>query len=219
MKLADQIIKVSEQAAVYDTRKVFNDLLDTILTSLCWKDKNNFLQKSKFKTNEKYIESLKNLLIIIGEEAENKRYSDVFGDVFMELFSNSYRGQFFTPENICDMMARMSLLETEDNKKISDCACGSGRLLLSAAKINRNVFLHGVDVDLTCVKMATCNFLLNSLRGELVWGNTLTNETHYVFKTDVCVFTRIPYLLVFAGEELITAKPKKRVRKITEDDE
>ncbi|HTM67308.1 MAG TPA: N-6 DNA methylase, partial [Flavipsychrobacter sp.] len=61
-------------------------------------------------------------------------------------------------------------------KDICDPTCGSGRMLLAAAKINRRLNYYGADVDLTCCKMTVLNMLVNSLPGEIAWMNTLSNE-------------------------------------------
>ena len=60
--------------------------------------------------------------------------------------------------------------------RIVDPACGSGRMLMAMAKVNRFARFYGADVDANCAKMAVINLCLNSMYGEIAWMNTLTNQ-------------------------------------------
>ena len=100
---------------------------------------------------------------------------DVLGKYFEENLSYGKNGQFFTPQNICDMMARMNN-PVNPTDRIADPACGSGRMLMAMAKVNRFARFYGADVDSNCAKMAVINLCLNSMYGEVAWMNTLTNQ-------------------------------------------
>ncbi len=103
-------------------------------------------------------------------------FTDALGDLFMDLVSHGHNGQFFTPQPICDMMSIMTIApdQLEDGKSVLDCACGSGRMLLAAAKRNRNLKFYGSDLDLTCVKMTLINMVLNTMVGEVAHMDALT---------------------------------------------
>ena len=114
-------------------------------------------------------------------------------------------GQFFNPEPICDMMAAISVGENStSNQTICDCACGSGRMLLAAAKINRHLLLYDADLDVIYCKMALLNMLLNSLSGEIAHSNSLTNEFYKGFKVEtILVGTHCySYYVEFTNAEL-----------------
>jgi len=100
---------------------------------------------------------------------------DVFGDFFMEHISHGHNGQFFTPEHICELMARMNE-PIGFGQRVLDCACGSGRILMAAAKINRNALFYGADVDRNCAMMCVINMCLNGMFGEVAWMNSLSNQ-------------------------------------------
>ena len=79
---------------------------------------------------------------------------DFLGDLFMALeLGNHWKGQFFTPYDVCKMMAEIQLPgAAEEVKKkgwigINDPACGAGALLIAA----RNVFYgrEGIGPDQT----------------------------------------------------------------------
>lgn len=71
-------------------------------------------------------------------------------------FSNP-RGFYPTPQDLATLIGRLIMDEGEDHrlKTISDCAAGTGRLLLDAS--NRSLCLYGNDVDLSCVLAARIN--------------------------------------------------------------
>lgn len=109
---------------------------------------------------------------------------DIIGDFFMGAVSNGESGQYFTPEHISDFMAQIVGGEGADGEKVADMAgCGSGRMLLGAAKVNPRRLFIGKDLDLRCVKMTALNLALNGLRGFVIWGNGLTNEQLKVYRT------------------------------------
>ena len=100
---------------------------------------------------------------------------DVLGKYFEENLSYGKNGQFFTPQAICDMMARMNN-PVKPTDHILDPACGSGRMLMAMAKVNRFAWFYGADVDANCAKMAVINLCLNGMFGEIAWMNSLTND-------------------------------------------
>ncbi len=105
-------------------------------------------------------------------------YRDVIGDLYMELsHSDKGFGQFFTPWHVAQMMASITIgtpdLETYTPQRpmtICDPCCGSGVMLLAAASVlprgfidESRVAFYGMDIDLTCVKMARLNMGLYGL--------------------------------------------------------
>lgn len=100
----------------------------------------------------------------------NGDFNDVLGPVYMDHTSQNQKsrgGQFFTPWNICVMMAQLVAPDqapTIDNRiKINEPCIGSGAMLLAykhviAQKYGREclryVDFSGQDIDPTCVKMA-----------------------------------------------------------------
>jgi type I restriction-modification system DNA methylase subunit len=111
------------------------------------------------------------------------------------------------------MLAMMTFDNADYDKAVSDCACGSGRMLLAAAKINRSSLLYGADLDLTCCKMALINMLLNSLQGEIAHMNTLSNDFYRAYKvcTKLVGTHYVPYFVEFtdAKQSYICLQPLK----------
>jgi type I restriction-modification system DNA methylase subunit len=100
---------------------------------------------------------------------------DVLGEFFENNLSHGRNGQFFTPQNICDLMAQV-LYSPKPGSHIADPACGSGRMLMAMAKLNRNALYYGADIDQNCAKMATLNLCLNHIFGEIAWMDSLSNK-------------------------------------------
>lgn len=67
--------------------------------------------------------------------------------------------------------------ELTPEQSVCDPTCGSGTLLLAAAKTcadknqGRRPRCFGSDIDIICVKMAVVNMLMNSIPGEIAWMN------------------------------------------------
>lgn len=159
----------------------FTDMLDWML--LPFKKYNNAEdQQQALETyrNHSKVQQLVPLITMIGELSEG--FADPLGELFMQAISNGHNGQFFTPEPICSMIATMQLNTVQPWQTVYDCACGSGRMLLAAAKINRHLLLYGGDIDATCCKMALLNMLFNSLQGEIAHMDSLSNEFHRGYK-------------------------------------
>ncbi|RYY49288.1 MAG: SAM-dependent DNA methyltransferase [Chitinophagaceae bacterium] len=181
----------------------FTDMLDwTLLPFKRYENKSEQQAALDTYRNHKKVNELIELVKMIGDLAEGFR--DPLGELFMQAISNGHNGQYFTPEPICDMMAMMQMGDLADGSKINDPACGSGRMLLAAAKINRSSLLYGADLDITCCKIALLNMLLNSLTGEIARMNTLSNEFYKGFKVDTMLVDgyHMPYYIEFTEPEL-----------------
>ena len=162
---------------------VFEDFLDYSLLMFRWHDvtvtENDFEEIKNRYPHENQQKLFAEAFKALGDIADNdgEGFSDPFGDYFMEHFGNKFKGQFFTPESVCDMIAKMQGLENlKDRETVCDPSCGSGRMRLSAAKINRKMIFYAADLDLNCCKMTVINFMLNTMEGEVAWMNSLSME-------------------------------------------
>lgn len=201
-------------------KEVFTDLMDCILYSLIFHDECN-LKKNPLETYSiEEQDKLRELMILLGDIMENDGdgLEDGLGDLFMEHLSFGRNGQYFTPQPISDMIARMSLgsSELKAGQSVNDCACGSGRMLLGAAKIERNLRFFGSDIDLTCVKMAVINLAMNNLVGEIVWGNPLTMDHYASFQIGRDLLTNFPTIAIRNEEHSVSFLKSVHVRKSAE---
>ncbi len=110
-------------------------------------------------------------------------FRDPLGEFYMQEISTGRLGQYFTPEDIVDMIVAMNYDGKDGNgRSVLDPACGSGRFLLRMAKRNRDMGFYGADLDHTCCKMTLLNMLLNSLSGEVAHMDSLSNEFFVGYK-------------------------------------
>lgn len=153
----------------------FNELVDTIIIpfKVCGTPEEAEAQLA-IVTGHPRKDTLASIANCIGELSEGFR--DPLGELYMQKVSHGHMGQYFTPEHVCDLMAQCSIETPKDGSRVLDPACGSGRMLLAAAKINRHLICYGADVDITCCKMALLNMLLQSLTGEIANMDSLSNE-------------------------------------------
>jgi type I restriction-modification system DNA methylase subunit len=112
------------------------------------------------------------------QEALKLDYRDYLGEVYEQRVSLGEHGQFFTSESLCELMRQMTGGTIDDDARVSDPACGSGRNLLAATRSNRLAYFHGIDLDLRCVRMTALNLLCRNVNGAVVWGNSLTLKAH-----------------------------------------
>lgn len=152
--------------------------------------------------------------------AMEKTGADILGDFFEGAVTFGEHGQFFTPESLCEVMARATLgdnpPEREDGQplRICDPACGSGRTLLAAAKLVPNAVLYGVDVDERCTKMTAINLALNGLRGYAVHGNSLSLQEHGHYS----VGQFIPGALRWGVEPVLTVSMVEQLELVEEEE-
>jgi hypothetical protein len=182
----------------------FVELLDWTL--LPFKKWDNAEQQSKaletYQLHPK-VTQLATLINIIGELSEE--FNDPLGELYMQAISNGHNGQYFSPTPICEMMAAFNISgDSLPHLTVCDPACGSGRMLLAAAKLNRHMQFYGADLDSNCCKMALVNMLLNSLTGEIAHMNTLSNEFYTGYKTATTIVNgyHMPFYTEFTDAAL-----------------
>ena len=152
---------------------LLEEFLDLSLTLFCG-NPNDTQQRlwKEVQSSPKRFETFMAAFSAYGEAAEN--YHDPLGDFFMEHVSRGQNGQFFTPETICDFMAKIT---DPMSDTINDPCCGSGRLPLAglhqARENGTEPFLYANDLSYTCARMTLLNFIVNSARGEVSCGDTL----------------------------------------------
>lgn len=118
--------------------------------------------------------------VTLGGEAE----VDVLGHVHQELASKRSRqsqGQFYTPAEVAEAIARMSVTGVKPGQSICDPAAGTGGLLRAAAAAVRanggdphEVWWYACDIDPVAVAALAVNFHLWGLGPRVVVGRANT---------------------------------------------
>ena len=145
-------------------------------------------------TVAKRNERLAKLLVTIGEmnlgEYQDNTI-DAFGDAYEFLMSmyasnaGKSGGEFFTPQEVSELLTRIALVGKTEVNKVYDPACGSGSLLLKAAKIlgkeNVRQGFFGQEINLTTYNLCRINMFLHDIdydKFDIAHGDTLTDPKH-----------------------------------------
>lgn len=155
------------------------------------REKNYLAVARKYSKAE--LEAVAEMFALVVTGMDENTDQDFLGELFMGLdLGNQYKGQFFTPYNVCRMMAQIT--GTDDLKarlqrqgwvSVNDCCCGAGALLVAFANectrqhINyqTNVLFVAQDIDLTAGLMCYIQLSLLGCPGYVVIGNTLTEPS------------------------------------------
>lgn len=129
----------------------------------------------------------------IVKQIEDNPEQDLLGDLYMQLdLGSHWHGQFFTPYNVCAMMANMEYHKVESADEVkpvtaSDCACGGGALLIAAVHAYRKSIAHtglnpqhylclyAQDLSRTTAMMCYIQLSLQGYAGKVKVGDTLMN--------------------------------------------
>ncbi len=107
---------------------------------------------------------------------------DVIGNTYIYLIerfasdAGKKAGEFYTPHAVSTLLARLA--KPKEGDKICDPACGSGGLLVEAAREvgSRNYALFGMEVNGSTWALARMNMFLHGCdSARIEWCNTLTN--------------------------------------------
>ena len=117
---------------------------------------------------------------------------DLFGDAYEYLMTmyaanaGKSGGEFFTPQEVSELLARITLVGKTEINKVYDPACGSGSLLLKFAKVLgkdnvRNGF-YGQEINLTTYNLCRINMFLHDINYEkfdIAHGDTLIKPSSF----------------------------------------
>ena len=124
----------------------------------------------------------------IVEALQQEGCVDVLGGMYMELeLMNHWTGQYFTPDCVCQMMAKMQfndtaeLIEAMGYISVHDPCCGSGAMLIAFANecqeqdvnYQRSVLFVGQDIDPVVARMCYIQMSLLGMPGFVIIGNSL----------------------------------------------
>ena len=93
----------------YGLHSVFDDFLEMVICSLSLGAKEDRYHEivRNFEKPDAYLMAEAFGALVIEMDNKGEGLKDGFGDFYMEYLSHGLNGQFFTPEPICDMMARI----------------------------------------------------------------------------------------------------------------
>lgn len=88
-------------------------------------------------------------------------------------------GEFYTPEEISEVVSKLAINGREKVQTIYDPTCGSGSLLLKAAKQTNFYRIYGQELNVSTYNLARMNMFLHGIKFrqfDLKQGDTLIND-------------------------------------------
>jgi len=138
---------------------------------------------------------------------------DAFGDAYEYLISNyasnagKSGGEFFTPQTVSKLLARLVMEGKTSINKVYDPTCGSGSLLLQMKKqfeehiIDEGFF--GQEINMTNFNLARMNMFLHNVNYNnfsIKRGDTLLNPLHNDEKPFDAIVSNPPYSIKWIGD-------------------
>ncbi len=147
----------------------------------------------------------------LGDFQENS--IDAFGDAYEYLMtmyaSNAGKsgGEFFTPQEVSELLAEIAVVGKKQVNKVYDPACGSGSLLLKFAKVlgkdNVRQGFFGQEVNITTYNLCRINMFLHDINYEkfdIAHGDTLTDPRHWDHEPFDAIVSNPPYSIRWEGD-------------------
>ena len=147
----------------------------------------------------------------LGDYEENA--IDLFGDAYEYLMTmyasqaGKSGGEFFTPQEVSELLARIATVGKTQINKVYDPAVGSGSLLLQFAKVlgkeNVRQGFYGQEINLTTYNLARINMFLHDVNYEqfdIAHGDTLTDSHHWDDEPFDAIVSNPPYSTKWEGD-------------------
>ncbi|WQW65966.1 type I restriction-modification system subunit M [Helicobacter pylori] len=170
-------------------------------------------------SHSKRVEKLTKILQAIGGMQLGdylKSGIDVFGDAYEYLMamyaSNAGKsgGEFFTPQEVSELLAKIALHNQESINKVYDPCCGSGSLLLQFSKVlgdknisKRYLRYFGQEINLTTYNLCRINMFLHDINQSefhIALGDTLLDPKHEDDEPFDAIVSNPPYSTKWVGD-------------------
>lgn len=140
--------------------------------------------------------------------------ADLFGDAYEYLMSmyaanaGKKGGQYFTPADVSELLTKLGTIGKTEINKAYDPACGSGSLLLKAAKVlgrdrvRRGFF--GQEIDLTTYNLCRINMFLHNIEFDkfsIVREDTLVSPQHWDDEPFDLIVSNPPFSVPWDGNK------------------
>jgi len=144
----------------------------------------------------------------------NDTENDTFGDTYEFLMtmyatqSAKSGGEFFTPQQVSELLARLATWHNPHINKVYDPACGSGSLLLKFAKIigkeNPSLKYFGQEINPTTYNLCRINMFIHNVNFDnfdIRLEDTLLKPQHMQDAPFDAIVSNPPYSLKWDGKE------------------
>ena len=173
----------------------------------------NKLGSTVAKRNEKLVKLLDGIGDMkLGDYKDNT--IDAFGDAYEFLMgmyaSNAGKsgGEYFTPQEVSELLTRLTVVGKTQVNKVYDPACGSGSLLLKFAKVlgkqNVRQGFYGQEINLTTYNLCRINMFLHDIdfdKFNIANEDTLISPAHWDEEPFEAIVSNPPYSTKWAGDD------------------
>lgn len=138
---------------------------------------------------------------------------DAFGDAYEFLMtmyaSNAGKsgGEFYTPQEVSELLAMITTVGKKEVNKVYDPACGSGSLLLKFSKVlgreNVRQGFFGQEINLTTYNLCRINMFLHDINYnnfDVALGDTLIDPKHWDDEPFDAIVSNPPYSIKWEGD-------------------
>ncbi len=186
-----------------DLRGLFSDFMvdNSALGSTVIK-RNQLLAKVLWKVSEMNLGSKYN-------DTDNDTFGDTY-EFLMQMYASEAGksgGEFFTPQQVSELLARLAAWNNPKINKVYDPACGSGSLLLKFAKTigkeNPNLQYFGQEVNPTTYNLCRINMFLHNVNYDnfdIRLEDTLLHPQHMDDAPFDAIVSNPPYSLKWEGK-------------------
>ena len=160
----------------------------------------------------KLIDGVANMGLGNGNYKDNS--IDAFGDAYEYLMSmyasnaGKSGGEFFTPQEVSELLTRLAVIGKKEINKVYDPACGSGSLLLKAVKIlgknNVRQGFYGQEINLTTYNLCRINMFLHDIgfdKFDIAHEDTLLSPQHWNDEPFEVIVSNPPYSIKWEGND------------------
>jgi type I restriction enzyme M protein len=165
------------------------------------------------KRNERLVKLLDAIGDLnFGNDGFTHNAIDAFGDAYeflMGMYASSAGksgGEYYTPQEVSELLARITVIGKTEINKVYDPACGSGSLLLKFNKVLpggvRNGFF-GQEINLTTYNLCRINMFLHDINYEhfdIAHGDTLIDPAHWDDEPFEAIVSNPPYSTRWEGD-------------------
>jgi type I restriction enzyme M protein len=139
---------------------------------------------------------------------------DMIGDAYEYLMgmyaanAGKKGGQYFTPSDVSELLARLGTIGKTRINKVYDPACGSGSLLLKVEKVlgkdNIERGFFGQEIDLTTYNLCRINMFLHNIdfdKFSIVREDTLVSPMHWDDQPFELIVSNPPFSVPWDGDK------------------
>ena len=172
------------------------------------------LGSTVIKRNQLLAKVLKTVATMDLGSRYNDTDNDTFGDTYeflMQMYASEAGksgGEFFTPQQVSELLARLASWNNPNINKVYDPACGSGSLLLKFAKtvgkVNPNLKYFGQEVNPTTYNLCRINMFLHNVNFDnfdIRLEDTLLKPQHMDDAPFDAIVSNPPYSLKWEGKD------------------